>query len=587
MTRNAKVWLLALTAMALAWASVAWGQSKGVTYRLEGAEGSAPRGWNTEHTTLSGPVQSPSSWKLQGQGLDATGPRGGVDDVAFLLLSDVKAVDVDVSVRMQLRGTGLEDGHTWAGVVARYQDPANYYAAQIDWEKDAQVAEFKHVLDNVDKQIVEVDIGDRHPYRYPSDWFELRLRLEGDRATMFLDGKEIWSDRTGIFRTAGQVGLFVSPQAQVRFESVKVTDLKGSAPAAQGPTFSTPAGWKAETVARGRLHRQSALALDADGKAHVSFYDLDSSSYQYATNAGGAWKVETVDDGKRWGGRFDNRNLPPAPLTAIAVDSRGAPAILYCTAFEGPSKVQQAGAPLLARKGENAWNYEALDTGVLAWYPALTAGARGRTLTAAYFDWRSGSVRLARQRAGAWENIQVARTDGTVGRGSHFRIGLAASHQGPVDLAFSSETNDTLIVARSEGNAFRTDELSLDKEVGGNLSMARDSQGVVHLSHYSTDAQVLLYSTWADGKWSTTTVDSHKMAGVLSSLAVDSRDRPHIAYCDFRTGAIKYAILSGGSWKIEDTGLSGLFPSLALDAAGRPHLTYYDPLADAIRYARK
>jgi hypothetical protein len=84
--------------------------------------------------------------------------------------------------------------------------------------------------------------------------------------------------------------------------------------------------WSLETVdSEGDVGRFSSLAVDTGGTAHISYYQADTSTVRYATNAGGAWSVEDVAtlDAVEIGFTGARR------ITDIDIDSAGIPRIAF------------------------------------------------------------------------------------------------------------------------------------------------------------------------------------------------------------------------------------------------------------------
>ena len=78
--------------------------------------------------------------------------------------------------------------------------------------------------------------------------------------------------------------------------------------------------------------------------------------------------------------------------------------------------------------------------------------------------------------------------------------------------------------------------------------------------------------------------------GGETALVLDAAGRPHISYHDIMGNALKYAYLTGATWRTETVSESvgaGLDPALALDRAGFPHISYYDPASEELKYARR
>ncbi len=107
--------------------------------------------------------------------------------------------------------------------------------------------------------------------------------------------------------------------------------------------------WTIEDVAtEGDVGRFSSLAFDADGRAHVSFYDFqgpDLGGVEYAMRDGSGWAVETVDVLDALLVDFFGARR----ATAVAVTPDGTPLVAY---------TDQSVLKLAARAADGTWAIE-------------------------------------------------------------------------------------------------------------------------------------------------------------------------------------------------------------------------------------
>ena len=152
-------------------------------------------------------------------------------------------------------------------------------------------------------------------------------------------------------------------------------------------------GWHTQTAdGAWNVGSGAALALDVNGKAHISYYDAASSDLKYATNKSGAWQVQTVVSAG-YVGRYSD----------IAIDSYGDPTIVYFDSgnsqlryigFDseyggwGPDEEVTAG---LFDPGHPGWFSFALDTSAtpfnrphISFYQTTGAYAQGSLYYATY-----------------------------------------------------------------------------------------------------------------------------------------------------------------------------------------------------------
>ena len=172
----------------------------------------------------------------------------------------------------------------------------------------------------------------------------------------------------------------------------------------RGLTFasrSASAGWLTPEVAPGTSGTAgvyNALALDAAGVPHISFFDLDAQTLRLARKTA-AWSIVDVGPfpaGERFAGEF----------TGIQVDAAGVVNIAYWS----------LGGPRYARlaAGATAWQFEKIEEADGAGMYISLGLDRGGQPQAAYYDPRAGRLRLARRVNGQWL-AETVDADGDTG----------------------------------------------------------------------------------------------------------------------------------------------------------------------------
>jgi len=102
--------------------------------------------------------------------------------------------------------------------VVRLRDPRNYYVARANALED-NVRPYR-VADGRRTQFAGTDL------RVPRDrWQRLDLRIEGDRLSVSLDGRELFSATDRTFAEAGQIGLWSKADSLTHFDGLEVRQL--------------------------------------------------------------------------------------------------------------------------------------------------------------------------------------------------------------------------------------------------------------------------------------------------------------------------------------------------------------------------
>jgi hypothetical protein len=115
----------------------------------------------------------------------------------------------------------------------------------------------------------------------------------------------------------------------------------------------------------------------------------------------------------------------------------------------------------------------------------------------------------------------------------------------------------------------------------------------LHVIYYDASAKTLNYQSFDDNGSSSQvqTIDNTEGAGQFLSLAEDSDGILHAAYYDAHNGDLKYARRDlGGVWStstIDSNHTVGLYPSIAINAlTGKPNISYYNKSAGDLRLAQ-
>jgi len=148
--------------------------------------------------------------------------------------------------------------------------------------------------------------------------------------------------------------------------------------------------WNYETVdTSSGVGDGCSIALDGEGKAHISYYDSINNRLKYATNKSGTWVTETVD------GRGSD--------TSIALDSEGKVHISYA-----------ADVIKYATNKSGTWITETVseETGL---YSALALDAEGRAhISYDYYNYNDPSnstIQYATNNSGVWVVEIIDRGD--------------------------------------------------------------------------------------------------------------------------------------------------------------------------------
>lgn len=146
---------------------------------------------------------------------DRTGARFPV-----AVLADVRAADVDVSVRFRpISGRGDQA----AGLVWRYQDQDNYYVVRANANENNVVL---YKVQNGKRTDLPVK-GEGRTYGKPSkvpsgQWGTLRVVAQGPLFEVYHDGRRLYAVEDTTFAQAGTVGVWTKADSVTYFDDLTV-----------------------------------------------------------------------------------------------------------------------------------------------------------------------------------------------------------------------------------------------------------------------------------------------------------------------------------------------------------------------------
>jgi hypothetical protein len=124
--------------------------------------------------------------------------------------------DLQISVRFKPVAGAVDEA---GGVAVRLLTPDDYYVARANALEDN--VRFYRVVKGKRQQIAGANIKVS-----ANTWHTLALRAEGDRFTVFYDGKELFSAQDRTFPDAGKVALWTKADSVTHFETISITPLK-------------------------------------------------------------------------------------------------------------------------------------------------------------------------------------------------------------------------------------------------------------------------------------------------------------------------------------------------------------------------
>ena len=311
----------------------------------------------------------------------------------------------------------------------------------------------------------------------------------------------------------------------------------------------------------------SSLALDDQGRPHISFADKSKRALFYASWGGRRWELTKIDEAGA------NADLIASSL-AIGPDGQ-------------PQRAYIAGGELryAARRSSGRWETSVVAMADTIVRPALALDGQG-VPHIVYHDPVARDLLHVRWTGTAWAPISLA-SQGDVGR----YLSLALDDRDRPHVAFYDATAMSLRYVWLLNGIPQIETIDDTSHVGYYPSLALDAQGRPHVSYYGVSGKSLRYGHRTQEGWQLEAVEQRSglVTGQFSSLALDDEQAPHILYYQLTEGDLRYAHRAPqeSAWAfrtLDATRDVGQHLSFALDDRGRLHVSYLDASNGDLKY---
>ena len=329
-----------------------------------------------------------------------------------------------------------------------------------------------------------------------------------------------------------------------------------------------PLSWTITALdSTGRVGSNSAIAVDANEKVHISYIDRTNENINYITVSDGNWKKWVI------GSASDSD-------TGIAIDTNGKCHIVY-NDKNGDLKYA-TNAP-----GDSGL-IQTIQTGA---YAGLFGGEdiaidSGGTLHVVYFN-GAGTLKYATKApGGVWSASVIIK--GTVNTSlPAYCCSIGIDSKNKIHISYYDDVSpDSIKYINNVSGAWEATTIdAIGMSAGWSTSLAVDSNDKIHISYYDFKNNDLKYATNASGKWMPEIVSTD--SATFADLAVDKKNgnQVHIVY---GTGmGFMYATKSAGLWQLSK--LDEMWNNWGSIAIGTEniHVSYSDGYKDDLKYAWK
>jgi hypothetical protein len=307
-----------------------------------------------------------------------------------------------------------------------------------------------------------------------------------------------------------------------------------------------------------------AVAVDAAGLVHVSYYDFDNQDLKYDYWNGSAWDIEVVD--ANMAGEY----------SSIAVNALGVPYIAY---YDGANQ----DAKLASRVG-GAWSTTTIfSDGQVGEFISLALAKDGSPRAAFYslpghqlLYWNGTGVTTAA--ADASDAVDLGRY-----------ASLALDKNDKPWISYYNKTSGDLQVAHLEGKYWEHEIVDFFEDTGTYTSIVTNASGNPLMVYFAPTLNLLRY---ASGKFRTATdsweflvmdIDTTNQVGMWPEIDLNNHNRPAVAYINQNRSLIMFAEWTGTTWWVRSAGpVDTLDTRFAMDIApsGQPFIVHRYPAAD-------
>ncbi|MBI4834330.1 MAG: fibronectin type III domain-containing protein [Planctomycetes bacterium] len=304
-----------------------------------------------------------------------------------------------------------------------------------------------------------------------------------------------------------------------------------------------------------------SMAVDHNGKIHISYLDNTNSDLKYATNLSGTWFSTTIDSTGSVGA-----------YSSLAIDTNNNAHVAYYDVINRDLKY--------ATNQTGAWVRTTLDSAgmVGAWCSLALDGNNKSHIS--YADETNGDLKYATNISGTWATYTID-SPGVVG----IKTSIAVDGNNKAHIAYYDATNKSVKYAtNSSGNWLASTVASASNST---ISIKVGTNNKAYIAYDNSLTKSLKCATNAEGEnWVITTIDEN---AAIPSLTIDSQNKLYVSYYDLTNNCLKYATnAGGGGWvvsTIDSNYHAGEFSSIGIGADNTVSIAYYDANNQDLKYA--
>lgn len=329
-------------------------------------------------------------------------------------------------------------------------------------------------------------------------------------------------------------------------------------PALHYATWSLNEGWLLQVVELSEepnegINAELALALDGQGRPHISYSRKLKEELRHAAHDGSGWTLETVT------------GALGADQIALAVAADGTPHIF----FHGPGLSDVT----YAWKSGAGWQMEPVGDDDADGGVSIVLDGSGRPHVSYIYGF-GRFVRHAVRDGGGWQ-IENAESVGGAFVLPHSALALDGAGEPSIAYILESAGTAWLMLARRSGGTWSNEVVDGTSIPERYLALSIGPDGRPQVAYYDAPYSDLRYAAHTT-RWQVAPLGSAGPARGVSIALDDSR--PAIGYYAPLPGLALGARWGDGNWFFDPAGFSSapITDTSIAYAGGNPHLSYYD-----------
>ncbi len=296
-----------------------------------------------------------------------------------------------------------------------------------------------------------------------------------------------------------------------------------------------PAAWPGEIAdSNDCVSGKINLALDPNGRPHVTYYNTCLNEIKYSWRDGTGWHIT--------GFTFDPDSI--GQTSDIVVGPDGIARIIVQNSTLGDL--------WYAYRSSGAWKYELIDSNNdTGYYCSMTLDALGR-VHVAYYDWAHGGLMYKFRDSAGWHTAgEAVIIDGGYGTYTSIVTDPTDVNHYPHIFYSGSETIPSYLYHSWQigPGSWSTETINRDGEFASTNSAAIDQWGQPHVTYFDNSSGDMKYSHLDDAGWHTTRFwDENDQYGNTNSIAIDKNGNPHITLWNSTQNELWMVTNDGSGW---------------------------------------